>query len=326
MHAHFVPTFLLEEAGQDPERYGLQAEPASDGYEIRHREGYAYPVPPTFYSGLAMRQAMAAINLDGRIVSVVPPLMLTGRPPEMLVPYISRVNESAAELGDQNRGAIWAMGAVPLPHIEESVAELDRIRALGLVGVQIPCVVGSRHLDHPDFRPFFRRAAELDLPIFLHPVYVGPKPGLEDYYFVNSIGNPYDTLVAISRLIHGGVLAELPQLRIVLAHGGGFFPYQRGRLAHAWKVRPEPKVRIARPPLSYLGNVYYDALTHDPISLRFLVEAAGAEKVMMGSDFPFDMGLEDVVGATAGAGLPEKVLRQVQGENAARLFGLAGGD
>lgn len=325
MHAHFIPRFLLDAAAQNPHTYGIRVERASNGRTLRHREGFGYPVPDTFTEGTAMIAAMDQLQLDARVVSLCPTLFFDTYAAQIQVPFIRSANEFAAELSHGHPGRLWAMGSVPLPHVEDSVAELDRIKSLGLVGVEIPCTIAGRTLDDPLYRPFFARVAELNLPVFLHPVYLGPKPGLEEFYFVNSIGNPYETMVAAARLLHSGMLAELPDLRFILAHGGGFFPYQRGRFQHAWKVRTEPRAGIDRPPLDYADALFFDSLTHDPVALRFLIEAFGVGKVLMGSDFPFDMGTADAVADVAGANLPEPVLRQVQGENAVRLFRLTAG-
>jgi aminocarboxymuconate-semialdehyde decarboxylase len=123
----------------------------------------------------------------------------------------------------------------------------------------------------------------------LHPYYVGAKPGLEDYYLTNSIGNPLDTCVAAARLMQSGAFDRHPDLRIVLVHGGGFLPYQLGRLDHAFLVRPEAKVATKRPPSSYLDRFWFDTITHSDASLAFLLSLVGPERVVLGTDLPFDM-------------------------------------
>lgn len=323
IHSHFVPPFLLDEAARDPDRYGISATTSSGQAWLQHREGYRYPATDVLYKGSAMVGAMDRLGLDGRVMSLVPTLYFDHLPKEVQVGFQRRANQFAAELVRSYRGRIWAMGTVPLPHLEESLQELEHIRSLGLVGVEIAGVIAGRHLDDALFRPFFSKAADLGLAIFVHPGYLGPKPGLEEFYFVNTIGIPLETLICAARLLHSGLLRDLPHLRVLLAHGGGFFPYQRGRFQHAWKVRPEPKAHIDRPPLEYAGALHFDSITHDPLALRFLIDAFGPDKVLMGSDFPFDMGVDDVVANVAQAQLPGQALRQVQGENAIRLFNLS---
>jgi aminocarboxymuconate-semialdehyde decarboxylase len=122
----------------------------------------------------------------------------------------------------------------------------------------------------------------------LHPYYVGAKPGLEDFYFTNSLGNPLDTTIAAARLIHSGALDRHAALKLVLVHAGGFLPYQLGRLDHAFAVRSEPRARIARPPSSYLRRFWLDTITHGDPALRFLASVIGTDRLVLGTDLPFD--------------------------------------
>jgi aminocarboxymuconate-semialdehyde decarboxylase len=159
--------------------------------------------------------------------------------------------------------------------------------------------------------PVLAAAERLDVPLMLHPYYVGAKPGLEDFYLVNSMGNPLDTSVAAVRLIHSGALDRFPALRVGLVHAGGFLPYQLGRFDHAFAVRAEARVAIDRPPSSYLDRFWMDTITHGDEALRFLAERIGPDRLYIGTDQPFDMAdaapverLERVgidVDATAGA-------------------------
>jgi len=146
---------------------------------------------------------------------------------------------------------------------------------------------------------------------------------LTKYYFPLIVGNPLETALAISTLIYGGVLERLPALRIAFAHGGGAFPFTLARLDHGWKVRPEGPAAIPRPPREYARRIYFDSLTLSAANLRFLVEQFGAERVMLGSDYPFDMGCDDPVGALAEAGLPAAQREQIEGGTAARFLGLS---
>jgi aminocarboxymuconate-semialdehyde decarboxylase len=137
--------------------------------------------------------------------------------------------------------------------------------------------------------PVLGAAERLDVPLMLHPYYVGAKPGLEDFYLVNSMGNPLDTSVAAVRLVYSGALDRFPRLRIALVHGGGFLPYQLGRFDHAFAVRPEARVAIDRPPSSYLHRFWMDTITHGDEALRFLAARIGPERLYIGTDQPFDM-------------------------------------
>jgi aminocarboxymuconate-semialdehyde decarboxylase len=188
------------------------------------------------------------------------------------------------------------VAAVPLQDVPAAVRELEHaVGALGLVGVEIGTTVNGRALDDPGLDPFFASAEALQVPVLVHPSYVGTRPGLEAFYFTNVLGNPLETTMAAMRLIAGGVLDRHPKLVLCLAHGGGFLPYQLGRLRHAATVRPELR-HLKRSPLEYLNQFYFDSITHHPLALRYLIEWAGADRVMLGSDFPYDMGDPDPVG------------------------------
>ena len=163
----------------------------------------------------------------------------------------------------------------------------------------------------------------MDVAVFVHPA--NPLIGqdrLTKYYFPLIVGNPLETALAISKLIYGGVLERWPRLRIAFAHGGGAFPFTLARLDHGWKVRPEGPAAIPRPPREYARRLYFDSLTLSPVNLRFLVEQFGADHVMIGSDYPFDMGSDDPVGALAEAKLPAPAQAQIEGATARHFLGL----
>jgi aminocarboxymuconate-semialdehyde decarboxylase len=140
------------------------------------------------------------------------------------------------------------------------------------------------------------------------------------YYFPLIVGNPLETALAISKLIYGAVLERLPDLRICFAHGGGAFPFTLGRLDYGWSVRPEGSASIPRPPSEYARLLYFDSLSHGPANLRFIAERFGPDRIMMGSDYPFDMGAPDPVAMVDEAGLDAATRRAVEGANAVRFL------
>jgi aminocarboxymuconate-semialdehyde decarboxylase len=164
-------------------------------------------------------------------------------------------------------------------------------------------------------------AAEFGTPLVLHPYYHGPRPDLADYYLVNVVGNPLQTTTVAARLILGGMLDAVPDLQVVLMHGGGFLPYQIGRLDHAHRVRPEAR-GCAAPPSSDLRRFAYDTLTHSPASLRFLLELVRTDAVVYGTDTPFDMGGRTVDDQLGGLSSDTAMRAAVAGGNARRLFNL----
>jgi aminocarboxymuconate-semialdehyde decarboxylase len=166
-----------------------------------------------------------------------------------------------------------------------------------------------------------RAAARLGVPLILHPSYVGAKEGLADFYLTNLVGNPLATTVCAARLIFSGTLDEVTDLRLVLMHGGGYLPYQIGRLDHGYRVRPESRGCRAAPS-EYLSRFWFDTVTHAAAPLRFLVGQVGAEHVVYGTDYPFDMAAGRLSDQAEGAGLDASSLAAVAGLSADALFGL----
>jgi aminocarboxymuconate-semialdehyde decarboxylase len=215
------------------------------------------------------------------------------------------------------------MATVPLQDPALAIGELRHARErLGLRAVEIGTCPGGRDFDDPALFPFFEACRDLGVAVFVHPAtpLVGQER-LTKYYFPLIVGNPLETALAISKLIFGGVLERLADLRICFAHGGGAFPFTLPRLNYGWSVRPEGPAAIPKEPREYAKRIWFDSLTHSSANLRFLVQELGADRVMMGSDYPFDMGAPDPVGFLAGAGLDAATRAAIEGGNAARFFG-----
>jgi aminocarboxymuconate-semialdehyde decarboxylase len=255
-------------------------------------------------------------------------------PPPVMFCYWAdaRATEAFARMQNENVAGVVArhprrfvgMATVPLQDPALAVKELRYSRErLGLRAVEIGSCPGGRDFDDPELFAFFEACAELDVAVFVHPA--APLVGQErltKYYFPLIVGNPLETAVAASKLIYGGVLERLPRLRVCFAHGGGAFPFTLARLDHGWKVRPEGPAAIPRPPRDYARLLYFDSLTLSAANLRFLVEQFGADHVVIGSDYPFDMGSADPVGAVGEAGLPAAAREQIEGATALRFLGL----
>jgi aminocarboxymuconate-semialdehyde decarboxylase len=174
-------------------------------------------------------------------------------------------------------------------------------------------------LSDPRLDAFWSRAEETQALLFLHPFGCSLDERLDRFYLSNTVGQPAENAVALSHLIFGGVLDRHPGLRIVAAHGGGYLPTVIGRSDHAWHTRPDSH-SCAEPPSSYLRRIWFDSLTHSPRQLAALVEAAGPSQVLLGSDYPFDMGAEDPVAAVLAAGLDDREADALLRGNAATLL------
>ena len=233
-------------------------------------------------------------------------------------------NDALAGIVNEYGSRVAALGTVPLQNSEAAVAELKRaMNELGLLGVEIGTNVNGTYLGDPQFRPFWAAAEELGAFIEIHPV-----PGIggsakKDYYLWNSYANPAETALTAAHMIMSGLLEEHPNLKICLFHGGGHLPYQIGRLDRAYDMRQEARQKISAPPSTYLKKFYIDTITHSGPALSYLIDLVGVEQVMMGSDYPFDMGYDrpaELVEQLSGLSQADK--HAILGGNAQRLLNL----
>ena len=234
------------------------------------------------------------------------------------------VNEGIAKVVADTPERFVGMGSVPLQNAELAIAELDHcVKNLGFRGIEICTSVNGKNLTDPDLGldKFFARAEELGVLIFMHPLGWTQADRLTHHYFNNVIGNPLDSTVAVSHLIFDGVLARYPRLKFLVAHGGGFVAHYWARMDHAWRARPDCRTVIKRRPSSYLEKFYFDTITFDPEMLKRLIDRFGADHVVLGTDYPYDMGEEDPLGLVAQVKRLSKADRDlVIGGNAARLL------
>ncbi|MFQ5968272.1 MAG: amidohydrolase family protein [Acidimicrobiia bacterium] len=216
------------------------------------------------------------------------------------------------------------MATLPMQDVDRAVAELERVISQhGFPGVSINTNVNGKDYDHPDFLPFFAKAQELDITIVLHPNGFSGGERLSDYYLINVIGNPLDSTVAVSRLVFGGVLERFGDLKIVVVHGGGYLPFYSDRMDHAFEVRPECREAISAKPSEYLRRLYFDTMVFGDTSLGYLVSRYGADHVLLGTDYPYDMGETDPIGLVKRVpGLSPTDVDMIKGGNAARLLRL----
>lgn len=278
----------------------------------------------SMYSVTRRLRDMDDQGIDMHVMSLQP-MFTPSLPPDVALGVSRGVNNAFAEIVAQQPDRFIALADLPMQTPEIAAQELDRaVRELGLRGTEICSQINGKNLDDPSFRPVFAKAQELDVPIFIHPAGV---PELEErlggYYLTNLIGNPMDTTIAAASLIFGGVLKQFPALKVYLAHGGGACPFIRYRWDHGWKVRPEGKAHITRPPSEYFKQLYFDSLTHGAPALSFLAATVGPARIMLGTDYPFDMGNYNSVEAVrSAAGITDAEKDLILGENAARLFRL----
>jgi aminocarboxymuconate-semialdehyde decarboxylase len=266
--------------------------------------------------------AMDAAGTEIQLVSPMP-IHHTWAGPELALRYAEAVNAGVVAHCAGAPDRLVGLGTAPLQHPDLAVAVLRRAMDDGLRGVEIATFVTGpdghrRELDDPDLAPFWAAAAELEAIVFVHPWGCTLGERLDVGYLSNTVGNPVETTVALSRLVAAGLPAE--GARLLAAHGGGFFPYGTARQDHAWHARPGDRAAAA-PPSHALRRLWFDALVYTPEALRHLVAVAGADRVALGTDYPFDMGITDPLERLAAAGLEPAEAEMVRGGSAAALLG-----
>ena len=236
------------------------------------------------------------------------------------------VNDGIAKIAADRPDRFVGMGSVPLQDAELAIRELNYcVNSLGMRGIEICTNVNGKNLTDPSLKldKFFARAEELGVLIFLHPLGYTQADRLTHHYFNNVIGNPLESTVAVSHLIFDGVMERYSKLKFLVAHGGGFIAHYWARMDHAWRARPDCRTVIKNPPSSYLEKFYFDTITFDPEMLKRLVDRFGADHVVLGTDYPYDMGDENPLGLIAQVKELSSASRDlIQGGNAARLLNI----
>ncbi|MDR7110204.1 aminocarboxymuconate-semialdehyde decarboxylase [Microbacterium trichothecenolyticum] len=307
-----VPDLVAEAADLERRRNGVESLQAS-GAMIAAR------IPKLTDVG-ARLGAMDAQGVDQQWVSVSPNHFYPWAPEGLAVWVAMETNRLVAAHVAEAPERLTGLGVVPLQHPERIVECLDdAILGRGLAGVEISSFAGDVELSDERLEPFWARAAQLGAVVFLHPFGCSLDERLDRFYLSNTVGQPTENAVALSHVIFSGVLDRHPDLKIVAAHGGGYLPIAIGRSDRAWQVRPEAR-RCEHAPSTYLRRLWFDTVVHDPVAIRHLVEVAGASQVVLGSDFPFDMGLDDPVALVRDADLPAELTDRILSGNAEALL------
>ncbi len=327
IHCHVVPPGCRTLMGRTPQgrEVGVRIDGAGTVAELTYVDGHpSSAAPPGQLWDIERRlRDMDAAGVDVQALSVPPFLFFYELDAETGAAYARRLNDGIAAVVREYPRRFAGLATVPLQDTAAAIAELERAADdLGLRGLEVQSHVAGENLDAPRLFPFWERVAARGLPVFIHPHNVLGQDRLRAYYLTNLIGNPVDTAVAAASLVFGGVLARLPELRIILAHGGGATAALCGRWQHGWHARPEPKRALPHPPMADVRRFFFDTLTHSPEMLALVVRQFGAEHVLLGTDYPFDMGDTTPVVTVRALGLPEPQQEVILGGTAARLLGL----
>jgi aminocarboxymuconate-semialdehyde decarboxylase len=292
-HTHVLTEETMALLNKELPKAAIKLTPIDADFATLEVAGVAYkPFPRGGFDIGRRLKDMDDTGVDVHVLSATPQTYLYG----LGAPAAAIQNDQIAKLVKQAPDRFMGIGTLPMQSPEEAALELRRIvRTLGLRGAMFASNVQGRNLDDPSFDPLWAAAQELDAFMFIHPNNIAGADRLKSYYLANLIGNPLDTTIAAACMVFGGVFDRYPKLKVALAHGGGFVPYQAARWTHGWQVRPEPKKNIAKKPTDIIGHFIYDTILHSPETLEFLIERAGVERVVLGSDYPYDMGMMDCV-------------------------------
>jgi aminocarboxymuconate-semialdehyde decarboxylase len=238
---------------------------------------------------------------------------------------ISRIqNESLARMAQKYTDKIHVFGTVPLQDVDLAIKELRSLmQEPGFCGVEIAASVRDVFVGDDQFRPFWAAAEETGALVFIHPTSHGLGiSGLSDYYMWNCVGNPLETAVVASQMVLAGIMEEHPKLKVLLSHGGGAIASLRGRIQHAHSFQPLARKRLKESPMDSLKRFYYDTVVHDAVLLQQLIDFVGDDHVVVGSDYPFDMGYMKPAELVRSLDLPAESEERILSGNAARLIGL----
>jgi aminocarboxymuconate-semialdehyde decarboxylase len=269
-------------------------------------------------------QDMDKMGVDIQAVAPAPYHYFYFTDPELGASLARDVNHGIANVVASHPDRFVGLGSVPLQNPKMAVKELEYcVKKLGLKGVEICTNVNGKNLTDPSLglEKFFAKANELGIVVFMHPLGFTQGERLSNHYFNNVIGNPLETTIAVSHLIFDGVIARYPKIKFLAAHGGGFLAHYWARMDHAWGARKDCRTVIKKKPSSYLEKIYFDTITHDPEMLGNLVNRFGANHVMLGTDYPYDMADDHplkTIKAVKGLSTSDRQL--IEGGNAVKLM------
>ena len=325
-HAHYFPESYLKLIAGHGKRCGatLATDPSGARFiqvGLALRTG---PITSEFYDLDDRLKTMNKTGVGMHALSLTQP-MVYWADDELGLRLCVAFNDAASEAHRKHPDRFIGFACLPLQNPNLALEELERVARLpGIRGIYMATAVRDRELSDRSFFPVYERIAELRLPIFLHPMMINNER-LKQYYLINLLGNPFDTAIAASHLIFGGVMDAFPQLEVSLPHAGGALPILRGRLDRGFEIRGECRV-ISRPPSGYLRRFTYDTISYSEPIMDYLVGLVGAERILMGSDYCFDIADNDPVKTVnALKSVNDRQRQQILWGNAARLLRLERG-
>jgi len=323
VHAHYFPEPFVKAINEQGGPPGVSFDLSNPDAPIFVIGGGRIPIDVTYWDLEKRLKRMDGQGVRTHALSLTTPFVYWA-PPERGAALARLVNDSMVAAHTAFPDRFVGCATLPIQAPELAVKELDRLAGSRAIrGAYLPTSFAGKELSDPSLFPIYAKCEAMNLPVLLHPDQAAAAMGagrLQKFYTANTLGNPFDTGIAVTNLVFGGVMDRFPRLNIVLPHAGGVVPYLAGRLQHGQQVRPETKDTAQRPFMEYLRRFHYDTVTHDAGLLRQVVDFAGADRVLLGSDYPFDMGVERPAEPVRALGLSPNEEAAILGGNALRLL------
>ncbi len=324
-HAHYVPRSLIDRARRDSSQLGVNVIDGA-GSTPALAFSYGFKVRPFFPKLVESAEARFAWldsqKLDRQFVATWPDIYGYGLPHEQCVLWHRMLNDTLAEWCDENARRMSFVASVPLPNGADAASELDRAASLGAVAVMIPANVEGKNIGEFDLNAFWQRAVALHLPVMIHPVATVPFPRAGKFGLAQIANYTFDTTLGIGSILFSGVLDRFPSLTLVLAHGGGAFPYLAGRfdIMHARMDKAAQGDVAQKPPSAYAATMVYDTIVHSPKTMKFLGDFAGVSQLVLGTDYSFPPADLTPIESLRAAGFGAAQITAIADENPRRLF------
>jgi aminocarboxymuconate-semialdehyde decarboxylase len=326
VHAHLTPQCFWQATEKGGDWHTLKREKDERGQENAIVGGRRQVLPPRARWTPEERLAdMDSLGVDVHVVSPYVGFYNYHLDAKIALATSRATNDEISAMTKAWPKRFAGLGTLPMQDVKAAITELERcMTQIGLKGVEINDHVNGRTLEEPEFRPFWKAAEQLGALVFFHQggeTLVSPRT--KRYHLPNTIGNLVDRAVTFATLVSGGVMDECPDLKIVLGHGGGYTCFGIGRMDHGWQVRTEARANIQQPPSAYLRRFYYDCIVYTESALRFLIDTVGADRVVFGTDWPYDMALDwPVSWILAMESLTQAEKEAILWRNLERLLGL----
>jgi aminocarboxymuconate-semialdehyde decarboxylase len=325
-HAHILSEETMRLIGKEAPTVAPKLTPIDSEFAILDVAGVPYrPFPRGGFDLEKRLKDMDFAGVDIQVLSNTPQTFLYNLEASLTATLASLQNDQIAKTVAADPGRFYGIATLPMQAPELAAAELKRaMTTLGLKGAQIGSNVNGRNLDDPALEVLWQAANELGAFIMVHPTQVAGADRLKSYYLTNLIGNPLDSTIAAASLVFAGVIERYPAIKFLFVHGGGFVPWQMGRFAHGWHVRPEPQVTLKQPPDASLRRLYFDTILHAQPQLECLVALAGTARIVLGSDYPYDMGTLECVRQVKALSITDADKAAILAGTPRKLLGKAG--